>query len=94
MIYHPVQHNEHKRFNEELEIFYNTIPRNAKLLAVQDVNSNIGVWSKIFRDVIGPKGIDNHNAKYKDLLFLLNIIKFRLLLTYYWVLCTDRKSCA
>ena len=37
----------------------------------------------MFRDVIGPNGIDNRNAKVKDLLFLLNSIKFRVLLTYF-----------
>ena len=37
----------------------------------------------MFRDVIGPNGIDNRNARGKDLLFLINIIKFRVLLTYF-----------
>ena len=54
-IYHPVEHNEQKRFNEELASFYNAITRNAGLLAGQDVNSNIGVRSKTFRDVIGTE---------------------------------------
>ena len=80
-IYHPVEHDDQKRFNKELESFYNAIPWNAKLLDVQDVNSNIGIRSKMFRDVIRPNGIDNRNAKGKDLLFLLNSIKFRVLLT-------------
>ena len=61
-IYHPVEHDGQKRFNEELASFYNAIPQNAKLLAGQDVNSNIGFLSKMFRDVIGPNGIDNRNA--------------------------------
>ena len=37
----------------------------------------------MFRDVIGPYGINNRNYKGKDLIFLLNSIKFRVLLTYY-----------
>ena len=37
----------------------------------------------MFRDVIGPYGINSINAKVKDLLFLLNSIKFRVLLTYF-----------
>ena len=82
-IYHPVEHDDQKRFNEELASFYNAIPRNAKLLAGQYVNSNIGVRSNMFRDVIGPNGIYNRNAKGKNLLFLLNSIKFRVLLTYF-----------
>ena len=63
--------------------FYNAIPRNSELLFRQDVNSNIGFRSKMFRDVIGPNRIDNHNAKGKDILFLLNSIKCRVLLTYF-----------
>ena len=82
-IYHLVDHEDQKRFNKELAIFYNVIPRNSELLAVQDVNSNIGVRSKIFRDVIGSNGINNRSDNGKDLLFLLNNIKFRLLLTYF-----------
>ena len=35
----------------------------------------------MFRNVIGPNGIDFRTAKGKDLLFLLNSIKFRVLLT-------------
>ena len=42
-IYRPVEHDDQTRFNEELASSYNTIPRNAELLAGQDVNSNIGV---------------------------------------------------
>ena len=37
LIYHPVDHEDRKRFNEELESFYNAIPWNAKLLSGQDV---------------------------------------------------------
>ena len=82
-IYHPVDHEDQKRFNEELAIFYNSITRNSELLSGQYVNCNIGIRSKMFRDVIGPYGINNRNAKGKDLLFLLNSIKFIVLLTYY-----------
>ena len=81
-VYHPVGHNDHKQFNEKLASFYIAIPRNAKLLASKDINSNISVQSKKFRDVIGTNGIDCRNAKGKDLLFLLNSIKFRVLLAY------------
>ena len=49
-IYHPVENDYQEWFNKELARFYNTIPRNAKLLASQDVNSNIGVRSKMFCD--------------------------------------------
>ena len=78
-IYHPVENDDQKRFNEELASFYNNILRSAKLLSGQDVNPNIGVLSKMFRDVIGPNRIDNRNTKGKKLLFLLAIIKFRVL---------------
>ena len=77
---YPVEHDDQKRFNEELASFSNTNPRNAKLPADQDVNSNIGVRSKMLCDVIGPNGLDNRNSKGKDLLFLLKSINFRALL--------------
>ena len=62
---YPVDHDDQKRFNEELAVFYNSIPRNVKLLAGQDVNFNIGVQSKILCDVIGTNRIDNCNSKGK-----------------------------
>ena len=82
-IYHPVEHDDQKRFNKELSGFYNAIPWNAELLSVQDVDYNIGIRSNVFRDVIGTNGIYNRNAKGKDLLFLLNSIKLRVLLIYF-----------
>ena len=78
-----MDHEDKKRFNEELASFYNAVIWNAELLAGQDVNCNIGVRSKMFRDLIGPNGINNINAKGKDLLFLLNSIKFRVLLNHF-----------
>ena len=78
-----MKHDDQNKFNEELASFYNAIPQNAKLLSSQDVNSNIGIRSKMFHDVIGTNGIDNRNAKGKELLFLLNIPKFRVLLNYF-----------
>ena len=80
-IYHPVGQDDHKWFNEDLESFYNAIPRNDELLSGQDVNSNIGIRSKMFCDVIRPNGIDNKNSKGKYLLFVLNSVKCRVVLT-------------
>ena len=82
-IYHPMDHEVQKRFIEELASFYNSIPQNAKLLAGQDINCNIRIRFNMFRNVIGPYSINNRNAKGKDLLFLLNSIKFRALLKYF-----------
>ena len=82
-VYHPVEHDDQKRFNEELASFYNAIARNIELLASQDVNANIGVCSKMFCDLIGLNVLDNRNAKGKDLLFILKSIKFRVLLIYF-----------
>ena len=69
-----MEHDEYKRLNEELESFYNAIPRNVELLSVQDIHANIHVRSKIFSDVIGIHGLDNRNAKGKDLLFLFKVL--------------------
>ena len=43
-IYHPMDHTEQKRFNEELASLYNAIPRNSELLSSQDIKTNISVW--------------------------------------------------
>ena len=45
-IYHPVDQEDQKGFKKDLAIFYNSIPRNAKLLAGQDVKCNIRIRSK------------------------------------------------
>ena len=78
-----VEHYEQKRFNKELESFYNAIPRNAEFLSGQYINANTGVRSNMFSDVIGIHKLDNLNAKVKYLLFLLKSINFRVLLTYF-----------
>ena len=74
-LYHPANHEDWKRFNEELEIFYNTIPWNAELIAGQDVNCNISVRSKMFRDLIWPNGNNNRNAIGKELSVCLYICR-------------------
>ena len=48
-----------------MESFYNDIPRNSKLLSGQDINSNVGILSNMFSDVLGKQGIDNCNDKGK-----------------------------
>ena len=82
-IYHPVEHDEHKRFNEGMAIFYNAIPRNAKLLFSKDGNSNVGIRFNMFQYVLGKQGLDNPNVKGRDLLLLLKSNKFKVLLTYF-----------
>ena len=73
-IYYPVNHEDKKRFNEELTSFYNAIPRNVKLLAGQDVNSNINVWSKMFRDVIGQMVLIIETLKINTSYFYLIVL--------------------
>ena len=82
-IYHPVEHDEQKYFNDELDAFYGRAPRNAEILSGQDINANAGVATVRFRDVIGPNGINNRNVKGKDFLFLLKSNKLKLLLTFF-----------
>ena len=82
LFYHPVDHEDQNRFKEELASLYKAITWNAELLASQDANCNIIFRSKMFCDVIRPNGINNGNYKGKDLLLLLNSIKFIVLITY------------
>ena len=78
-----MEHYEQKFFNKELASFYNTIPRNAKLLSGQDIYDNVGIWSNVFRDVLGHQELDNCNVKCKYLLFLRKSNKFIVLLNYF-----------
>ena len=57
------------------------MPRNAELISGQDVNTNVGIQSKMFLYVLGHKGIVNSNLKGKYLIFVLKNNKFRVLLT-------------
>ena len=78
-----MDHEDQKRLNKELKSFYNAITWNSKILVGQYVNCNIGIQSKMFRDVIKPNGINNINSKGEYLLFLLNSIEFRVSITYF-----------
>ena len=94
-IYHPVEHDEQKLFNDELDIYYTNAPRNSEIIAGQDINANVGISSLVFDDVLGPNGIRNRNAKGKDLLFLIKDQKLKVLLSYFTHKCyTTWKSFA
>ena len=80
-IYHPVEHDEQKLFNNELDTFYTNAPRNSEIIAGQDINANVGISSPMFNDVLGPNGIIKRNAKGKDLLFLIKAQKLKVLLS-------------
>ena len=80
-IYHPVEHDEQKLFNNELDTFYTNAPRNSEILAGQDINANAGIFSPMFNDVLRPNGIRNINAKGIYLLFLIKSQKLKFLLS-------------
>ena len=81
-IYHPVEHDEQKLFNDKLDTFYTNSPRNSEILSGQDINANIGISLPMFNDVLGPNGIRNRNPKGKYLLFLIKPQKLKVLLSY------------
>ena len=78
-IYHPFEHDEQKLFNDELDTFYTNAPRNLEILAGQDINSNVGISSPMFNDVLGPNRIRNINAKGQYSLFLIKAQKLKVL---------------
>ena len=82
-IYHPVEQDEQKLFNDELDTYYTNAPRNLEILEGQDINAKVSISSPMFNDVLGPNGIRNRNAKGKDLLFLIKNRKLELLLSYF-----------
>ena len=81
--YHPYEHAEQIEFYDELDRFFTNRPQNLELLLGADVNCNVGIWSKMLQDVIGPNGLSNRNLKGKDLLYLLKYNQFKILLSYY-----------
>ena len=81
--YHPYEHAEQIKFYDELDSFLTNRPRNLELLLGADVNSNVGIQSTMFQDVIGPNGLSNRNLKGKDLLYLLKSNQCKILLSYY-----------
>ena len=82
-IYHPVEHDEQRLFNDELDTFYTNAPQNSEIIAGQDINANVGISSPMFNYVLGPNGIRNRNAKGKYLLFLIKSQKLKVLLSYF-----------
>ena len=82
-VYHPYDHAEQIEFYDELESFLGGKPRNSELLLGADVNCNLGIRTPMFRDVIGPHGINNRNNKGKDILYLLKSFNLKILLTFF-----------
>ena len=94
-IYHPVEHDGQKLFNDYLDTFYTNAPRNSEIIAGQDINANVGISSPMFNDALGPNGKRNKNAKGKNLLFLIKSQKLKVLLSYFTHNCyTTWKSFA
>ena len=48
--YHPYEHAEQIEFYDELDSFLKNRPQNLELLLGADVNCNVGIRSKMFRD--------------------------------------------
>ena len=42
-----------------------------------DVNCNVGIISKRFKDILGPHGLDNRNFKGRQLLYLYKSNNFK-----------------
>ena len=47
-IYHPMEQDEQKQFNEELASFYKSISKRSELLSGQDINASVGITSRMF----------------------------------------------
>ena len=83
MIYHPVENEEQKLFNDKLDTFYADAPQKSEILAGQDINSNAGISLPMFNEVLGTNRLINRNSKVKDLLFLIKSRKLKVLLSYF-----------
>ena len=63
--YHPYEEAKQIYFYDELDSFLANRPRNSELLLGADVKFNLGIRSKMFRDVVGPHGLSNISLKGK-----------------------------
>ena len=82
-IYHPYEFNKQREFYDELDHFITTRPRNSEILMGADVNFNVGIISKRFKDILGPHGLDNRSLKGRDLLYLYKSNNFKILLSFF-----------
>ena len=48
-----------------------------------DVNCNLGIRSKRFKDILGPHGLDNLNLKGREILYLYESNNFKILLSFF-----------
>ena len=62
-IYHPVDELEHTEFIDILSTIMSSVPKNANFVGGHNVNSNLGIGSKMYGKNLGPWGINNKNMK-------------------------------
>ena len=65
LIYHTYEFNEQREFYDELDHFITTRPRNSEVLMGENMNCNVGIRSKRFKDILGPHGLANWNFRRK-----------------------------
>jgi len=58
-IYHPVDENEHKEFNDILNVILSSIPKSAEFIGGHAINTNVRKRKKMYGKALGPFGIDN-----------------------------------
>ena len=61
----------------------NSVPKSSNFIGGHDVNANLGVRKKLYKEVIGPFGIDNRKMKYRRLLRVLSQNRLRLANSYF-----------
>ena len=67
-IYHPVDDIEHTEFIDIMSTIMSSVPKNANFIGGHDVNSNLGIISKMYGNTLGPWGINNQNMKGRRIL--------------------------
>ena len=82
-IYQPVDELEQTEFINILSTIMSSVPKKAKFIGGNDVNTNLGVRSKIYGETLGPWGINNRNIKGRRLLGFFS---------WFWLLLKKPKS--
>ena len=67
-IYHPVDELEHTEFIDILNTIMSSVPKNSQFIGGHDVNTNLGIRSKMYGKTLVPWGINNRNMKGRRLL--------------------------
>ena len=82
-VYHPTDAKEYLKFNNYISSNYDSTPKSYFITSGQDMNGSIGSRENKSCKQIGPRGINNRNAKGAEAVNILRIRNLHAPLTFY-----------